>query len=117
MAFKRALWRSGLIYEQTCHQCKTTIRYMDNKLDFRPWYADGFIYCPKCRTPLRHNEAYAVVGADGNPLPTVTAASAPAPTPAPAPAPAAKKAFCPGCGNPFGETDRFCPQCGRKRDE
>ena len=60
MAYKRAQWRSGLIYQQTCETCKTTIRYTDEKLDFRPWYADGFVYCPNCKTPLRHNEDYAV---------------------------------------------------------
>ena len=46
MAYKRAEWRSGLTYMATCDTCKTVMKYMDDKLDFRPWYADGFVYCP-----------------------------------------------------------------------
>lgn len=65
MAFKRAMWKSGLTYQQTCRSCGTTVQYMDDKLDFRPWYADGFVYCPVCRTPLRHNEQYAINGVPG----------------------------------------------------
>ena len=65
MAFKRAFWHSGLTYRQTCPKCHTVIQYQDDKLDFRPWYADGFVYCATCRSPLRHNEAYAI-DADGN---------------------------------------------------
>ena len=60
MAFKRALWHSGLTYKQTCPKCHTVIQYQDDKLDFRPWYADGFIYCATCRSPLRHSEAFAI---------------------------------------------------------
>ena len=39
MAFKRALWHSGLTYKLTCNKCQTVIQYTDDKLDFRPWYA------------------------------------------------------------------------------
>ena len=60
MAFKRAAWHSGLTYEQTCPQCKTVVKYKDTILDFRPWYADGFVYCPTCKKPLRHKEIYAI---------------------------------------------------------
>ena len=48
MAFKRALWHSGLTYQQTCYHCRTLVRYTDYNLDFRPWYPDGFVYCPNC---------------------------------------------------------------------
>ena len=75
MAFQRALWHSGLTYKQTCPKCHTVIQYQDDKLDFRPWYADGFVYCATCRAPLRHNEAFAI-DADGNYLNT-TPPSAP----------------------------------------
>ena len=60
MAYQRALWKSGLTYEQVCEQCHTRVRYTDDKLDFRPWFADGFVYCPKCKKPIRHNEIYAI---------------------------------------------------------
>jgi endogenous inhibitor of DNA gyrase (YacG/DUF329 family) len=67
MAYSRAQWRSGLTYQQICETCKTTVSYTDHKLDFRPWYADGFVDCPTCGSHLRHNENYAlpVSGAPG----------------------------------------------------
>ena len=60
MAYQRALWKSGLTYEQVCEQCHTRVRYTDDKLDYRPWFADGFVYCPNCQKPLRHNEKFAI---------------------------------------------------------
>ena len=66
MAFKRALWHSGLTYQQKCYHCQTLIRYTDYNLDFRPWYADGFVYCPRCNAPVRHNEYFAI-NEDGSP--------------------------------------------------
>lgn len=102
--FKRAEWKSGLTYSQVCDQCETVVTYMDDKLDFRPWYADGFVYCPKCNKPLRHRETFAI-----NAAPVATA-----PVAVPA-ASDAKPLFCSQCGNRFGEADRFCSQCGNKR--
>ena len=58
--FTRANWLSGLTYRQVCPLCKTVVIYMDDKLDFRPWYPDSFVYCPECTKPLRHNENYAI---------------------------------------------------------
>ena len=136
MGYKRAQWHSGLTYEQKCEQCKTVVRYMDDKLGFRPWYADGFVYCPTCNTPLRHNERYAI-NAPQNPTPTFVDLSAPnpmtpppppppqpvQPQPAPQPQPCeveqsagATMLFCSQCGAPFRENDKFCSQCGAKRD-
>ena len=132
MGFKRAEWHSGLTYQQTCETCKTVLQYTDYSLDFRPWYADGFVYCPKCKTPLRHNEKYALSNEQPAPAPTpapeaekpaytVTpseqASTAPAPVAEPAPAPAAPAlaAFCTGCGYKYADSDRFCPMCGTKR--
>ena len=95
-AFKRAEWKSGLTYFRTCDQCKISFTYMDDKLDFRPWFPDGFVYCPSCKKPLRHNEDYAtnnVTQTVDNPIAT----------------------FCSQCGYKFDEADRFCPQCGKKR--
>lgn len=142
MGFQRAGWHSGLTYQQTCTTCKTVLQYTDYSLDFRPWYADGYVDCPKCKTHLRHNENYAL----GNPAPQPQAVETPvqeqpaytvsleeqasvAPVQeAPAEQPAyavdlaqqtgsaqALPVFCTGCGNKFGENDRFCAQCGSKR--
>ena len=107
MAFKRALWHSGLTYRQTCRNCKNTITYKDDALDFRPWFADGFIYCPQCQTPLRHNEAFAV----DRPADTAAVEVAPAPQPTGE----YSSAFCPKCGKAFKTDDIFCSGCGAKR--
>ena len=127
MAFKRALRHSGLTYKQTCNKCQTVIQYTDEKLDFRPWYADGFVYCPTCRTPLRHNEAFAV-DANGNYINQVAPAAAPAPQVVAAPVPAApvaeatpvaegETAYCKNCGRPYTVGDaHFCNGCGAKLD-
>ena len=103
MGYKRAQWRSGLTYRQVCETCKNEMIYMDDILDFRPWYADGFVYCSKCRTPLRHNERYAINGP--------AAQAAPVETPA---AVAGVKRFCTQCGKQARPDDRFCGGCGTK---
>ena len=61
MGYRRAEWRSGLTYKQTCEDCHTNVVYQDTQLDFRPWFPDGFVYCPRCQKPLRHNEKYAIL--------------------------------------------------------
>ncbi len=96
--FKRAEWHSGLTYKQTCPMCQTTVKYTDHVLDFRPWFADGFVYCPKCQKPLRHREAYAI----DRPTENSSAASG-------------IGSFCTTCGKKFGDGDAFCSGCGTKR--
>ena len=129
MGFQRAQWHSGLTYQQTCTTCKTVLQYTDYSLDFRPWYADGYVDCPKCKSHLRHNENYAIGTPSSQPqtvdepvqeqpvqeqpaymvdLEDQVSAAAPE-------APAGLPAFCAQCGNKFGENDRFCAQCGSKR--
>ncbi len=126
MAFKRALWHSGLTYQQTCRQCHTVVSYTDHLLDFRPWYADGFVYCPTCRTPLRHSEEFAVDApspATAAPVPpaspyAVDTNTAPMNTASPVDEPmsaAPLAAFCTACGKQFRDDDRFCSGCGAKR--
>ena len=97
--FKRANWHSGLTYVQTCGQCKTQVKYTDKVLDFRPWYADGFVYCPICQTPLRHNEKYAI----NTPAPQNNSTST------------EEALFCSQCGRKFDGDENFCPQCGQKK--
>ena len=110
MAFKRAIWHSGLTYQQTCYHCRAVVRYTDYQLDFRPWYPDGFVYCPRCKGPLRHNELYAI-NPDGSPH------FYSQPVAQPAPNPAANLSPCPNCGKPVAlGVDHFCSGCGRKLD-
>ena len=106
MGFQRATWHSGYTYRQTCDQCNTVVQYMDDVLDFRPWFADGFVYCPNCKKPLRHNENYAIdapVKAENRNSTQNSADNKP------------KANFCANCGKRFGENDRFCGACGMKR--
>lgn len=109
MAYKRALWHSGLTYQQACGYCKAIVRYTDESLDFRPWFADGFVYCPRCKQPMRHNECYAI-DANGNYI-TPQQPQAPAAQPATQP----NAAFCTNCGKQLGAGDNFCSACGTKR--
>ena len=103
MAFQRAQWHSGLTYQQVCPVCKTTVSYTDEQLDFRPWYADGYVDCPVCKKHMRHSEKYAI-NAPQSPAPAETNATADAPA-----------KFCTHCGAPFEEGGHFCASCGAKR--
>ena len=60
MDYKRAERHSGLTYRRTCETCKNVVEYQDSKLEFCEWYPEGFVYCPTCKNPLRHDESYAV---------------------------------------------------------
>lgn len=106
MAFQRAQWHSGLTYRQTCEKCKKVTDYTDYSLGFRPWYPDGFVYCPQCKTPMRHHESYAIDGPN---------AGKQNPSPEPKEEPQKESAgFCSQCGSPISPEDRFCGQCGNK---
>lgn len=106
MGYQRAKWNSGLTYQQVCETCKRTVVYTDRSLDFRPWYADGFVDCPICGTHLRHNEKYAIqnhpVSYDTPQKETVESIGT--------------SPFCSNCGKKFEEGHRFCPYCGAKRN-
>ena len=102
--FKRANWHSGLTYSRVCDQCNSVVKYTDEVLDFRPWFADGFVYCPVCKKPLRHNEKYAIRPEGDSTIFTPETHEASEATP-----------FCSQCGHKFAPTDKFCPQCGNKR--
>lgn len=103
MGYTRANWHSGLTYIQTCHECKQVVQYTDYCLDFRPWYPDGFVYCPRCKSPLRHNENYAI----NNPYNPTNGQPQSVSNQLPA--------FCSACGKKFNDSDRFCSGCGNKR--
>ena len=104
MAYQRAQWKSGLTYRQVCDSCRKTFEYTDDALDFRPWYADGYVDCPVCGSHLRHNERFAI-NAPGQPMVV----------PAVQETLAFTEAFCHQCGNRFGEGHSFCCKCGTKR--
>lgn len=95
--FKRANWHSGLTYKQTCPDCKTTVIYKDDKLGFRPWYPDGFIYCPTCQKPLRHRETYATEELVGKEVDLTKTSKT-----------------CTNCGLELNKEANFCPKCGNK---
>ena len=117
MGFKRAEWHSGLTYRQTCDQCHTVITYKDDVLDFRPWYADGFIICPNCKRNLRHKETYdisrptAMTAQSPNAVQSTPMSEASVGTTS-----QTRAAFCSRCGKAFAENDNFCTDCGNKRD-
>lgn len=123
MAFKRALWHSGLTYYQVCTKCHTPVKYNDYSLDFRPWYADGFVYCPRCKAPLRHSEAFAI-NEDGTPyysnsMPQVASQPVMPQDAGAAPQSVNTKAvaFCTNCGRQYNKgVDHFCSGCGNKLD-
>ncbi len=112
--FKRAQWKSGLTYKQTCDACNTTVQYTDEILDFRPWFADGFVYCPKCKKPLRHRESYAI-NAPAQPPETYILGDEPTKIPTePQEKVTNDGGFCTKCGKRYGAEDRFCSGCGNK---
>ena len=113
MAFKRALWKSGLTYQQPCRSCRTIVTYTDDVLDFRPWYPDGFVYCPKCKTPLRHNEMFAINAP--TPATAVVPGSVVDPESSQAPDATSLSPFCSNCGKKFDAPDKFCSGCGSPR--
>ena len=106
MGYQRSKWHSGLTYKQVCETCKSTVTYTDYVLDFRPWYPDGFVDCPTCKTHLRHHEKFAV---------TAETAMRAVPAQATAPSQQFTSLFCNNCGKKFEEDHRFCTQCGSKR--
>ena len=108
MGFQRARWHSGLTYRQSCPTCKAIVNYTDYNLDFRPWYADGYVDCPRCRTHLRHNEEFAI-RADGTPL-----CKSEIKTKAEDEKEYTEN-YCRNCGNKFGDGHRFCNLCGTRR--
>ena len=121
--FKRANWHSGLTYKRTCENCKTTVQYTDYSLDYRPWFADGFVYCPSCQKPLRHNESYAIENHVVTKVVNLTDTNdneQHEQTDAPQPSNTANfsslAVFCVNCGHKFiSDSDAFCSKCGKKR--
>ena len=50
-----------LKFKIECEYCKTVFTYEQEDLGYRLWYPHGFVYCPKCQKPLRHDpDKYAI---------------------------------------------------------
>ena len=136
--YKRQMWTSGYEYRARCPHCGTQLSYTDRQLGYRSWYPNGFIYCSRCRKPIRHSEFFAV-HPDGTPvyktvaeaeaavtagyyaamgMPPPVAAAPVQPVPAPAAAPCEGFAFCTKCGTRYeiGKA-AFCHSCGNKLGE
>lgn len=131
--YKRQLWTSGYTYRQRCPYCGTFVEYVDRQLGYRSWYPNGFVYCPRCRKPLRHNEIFAVkpdgtavyssqVEADmavreGYYRAIGVPPQATGTVPTAAPAQGAPVAYCTKCGRAYTPgSDHFCSGCGNKLD-
>lgn len=137
MSYKRQLWTSGYEYHIRCPYCGTNFKYSDKQLGYRSWYPNGFVYCTKCRKPLRHNEIYAVnpdgtpvyssleeanqainigyLRATGHPVPVATPKTAKADNPSANVT--SDVAYCPECGRKYIKgADKFCSGCGKKLD-
>lgn len=38
-----------------CSRCGMIFDYQHSDLGYRAWYRDGYVACPRCRQPIRHN--------------------------------------------------------------
>ena len=127
MSYKRALWSSGYVYHIRCPYCGTNISYTDRDLGYRAWYPNGFVYCPKCQKPLRHNEIYAV-DSNGQPVYKTLEEANQAihigymkamgyPAGQETVSAAGNTMYCKKCGRPYlPGKDHFCSGCGEKLD-
>lgn len=39
----------------SCPTCGTMFDYQKSDLGFRAWYPNGYVTCPDCKNPIRHN--------------------------------------------------------------
>ena len=81
------------LFHCKCEYCYFEFDYHTYDLGHRAWYPHGFIYCPRCNRPIRHQLEFEVRGkeapiAGATPAPAPAPAPVPSPTHAPAPAPA-----------------------------
>ena len=43
------------VFRVQCESCACLFEYKLANLGFRAWYPNGFVYCPKCKKPIRHH--------------------------------------------------------------
>ena len=75
-------------YRCRCEYCCYEFDYHTYDLGHRAWYPHGFVYCPRCKKPIRHRLEYEVINNPGYAQPYQQPVAVPV-APAPAPAPAA----------------------------
>ncbi len=46
-----------LYFTVTCPTCQAPFDYQQADLGFRAWYPNGYVECPCCKKPIRHNAA------------------------------------------------------------
>ena len=44
----------------------TIFTYEQEDLGYRLWYPHGFVYCPTCKKPLRHNPEKNLINEDNH---------------------------------------------------
>ncbi|MBQ6475286.1 MAG: hypothetical protein IJJ34_03670 [Clostridia bacterium] len=124
MSYKRAMWTSGYTYIATCSYCGSRVRYTDRDLGYRAWYPNGFVYCPRCKKPIRHNEFFAL-NPDGSRVYATQEQADRAVNEGYLKAagfdrqiqPAEGTAYCTNCGRPYIRgTSSYCSGCGKKLD-
>ena len=42
------------VFATKCEHCVCEFDYQREDLGYRLWFPKGFIYCPKCKHPIRH---------------------------------------------------------------
>ena len=47
--------KSNKKFRIKCEYCLTQFTYEQEDIGYRLWYPHGFVYCPRCNKPLRHN--------------------------------------------------------------
>lgn len=46
---------SNPFYTTQCERCGIIFDYQYSDLGYRAWYRDGYVECPRCKQPRRHN--------------------------------------------------------------
>ena len=54
------------VFEVKCEYCGCRFSYTTKDLGYRLWYPHGFIYCPDCKKPIRHELEYLVKSDDND---------------------------------------------------
>ena len=53
---EETLINQGAKYKVTCPVCGTVVEYLKRDVSIHRRFPNGFVYCPRCKNPLAHNE-------------------------------------------------------------